>query len=904
LDKYEYKVHADEIRRLVAEGDFAAAMEICDIIDWNRVKSVMMLCTVSDIYKINRRYEDSKNILLLAYDRHPGGRQIVYSLCELSIKLEEYVQAIEYYKEFVRIAPKDTGKFILLYRLYEAQDAGLEDRIDVLKKLKAREYKEKWAYELAYLYHRNGNVTDCIEECDELVLWFGEGKYVKKALELKMLHAALTPEQQAKYSLLSGQPVQTETATETKSFTRVMEHPADIVQQEAAKQQSVLDAPTTEMPGKEIDIHVKTMDVGQYSTLNLQKALAESMREALNAETVTEEQKQEDERRFSTKDLQLFPAGEKYSHEGEKYSHAGEKLSPAEEQFSTKNLQLFPDGEKYSHNEEKPSPAEEQQPAPTADTKKTVQEAFDHTDPDLTQVEAIDLDTRDFLERQTEPDTEEVFFEDRTGSIPPAVELLAEEEKGPALSDAARVMQQMKRDWTGQDETPATQSTGAVSSGPRVVMPEKSGFDHILSQEYDGQISLVVPETEKVTKQITGQMSIADIMAEWEVMKKENEQKRAEDVRRRVLEQTGNMFKDFEISSKNGLFAELDGTADEPEANEAEPEPEKVESSIEDLSVEESPLEESPIKETDMAQSGEVTDGQADIADTEPGEEEPEDQKEPETETKTEEREQKSGPPVKAEEPELRPLTEEEKSLFGQFIQNKSSRRQIVQALDAMSLAAYTGNVIVTGDEGTGTMTLAKNLIREIQLTDRNFSGRVAKIKAAALNKKDVAETLAKLNNGALIIQGAGNLNSDTVQALCKTLDNENSGIIVVLEGTRRSMDRMLAENEEVSGYFNARVDVEALPNDELVSFGKKYAHQMEYSIDDMGTLALHTRISDMQTADHAVTIYEVRDIIDEAIVEADRKSPKHFFDILFGKRYDEEDMIVLREDDFMKNIG
>ena len=199
MDKYEYKVRADEIKSLIAEGEYAEAVKIADAIDWRRVKSVMMLCTISDLYKINRRYEDSRDILLLAYERHTGGRLIVYSLCELSIKLGEYVQALEYYKEFVQLAPKDSGRYILQYKLYEAQEVSLEERIEVLEELKKRDYREKWAYELAYLYHRVGLTSKCVEECDEMFLWFGEGRYVLKGLELKMLHTPLSEEQQVKY---------------------------------------------------------------------------------------------------------------------------------------------------------------------------------------------------------------------------------------------------------------------------------------------------------------------------------------------------------------------------------------------------------------------------------------------------------------------------------------------------------------------------------------------------------------------------------------------------------------------------------------------------------------------------------------------------------------------------------
>lgn len=899
MDKYEYKVRADEIKRLVSEGDYAGAMEICDTIDWNRVKSVMMLCTVSDIYKINRRYEDSKNILLLAYDRHPGGRQIVYSLCELSIKLEEFVQAIEYYKEFVQIAPKDTGKYILLYKLYEAQDAGLEDRIDVLKKLKQREYKEKWAYELAYLYHRNGNVTDCIEECDELILWFGEGKYVMKALELKMLHAPLTPEQQAKYDLWMGK-TSPQKFQDTDSFTRIMDRPADEAyrEQTAAQPVEVSDAET-----KELDIHVKTMDVGQYNTINLQKALAESMKEVLDTG------------------------------------------KPAQE------------------------PEQVQYAVPTQQPE--AEEAFDQTDPTPSVEAEIQEEP---ARRKIDPDTEEIFFEDRTGTLEPVPELPKEQEKA-APSAADLVMQAMKRDWTGelpteevnraqengQMEMPVAEQTVAEpdqTSAPTVVLPttevnrqiepDKSKFDNILSQEYDGQISLVVPESEKIEKQITGQMSIEDIMAEWERMKKENEQKRAEDVRRHVLEQTGNLFKDFEISSKSGLLEQLDGESgtasvvlpgtkelpsdleDLEDIGEESVQEEKVleENVPEQAETEELPEEEESTEIVEIEETEEETEDTAETEEIEEAEEfEEEDSEEPEEADEVEEieevpemteeaaaTEEEAERKVDAEEAdvsetdeveepeqtEARALTDEERELFGQFIQSKGSRRQIVNALDNISLAAYTGNIIVTGDAGVGTMTLAKNLIREVQMTDHNFSGRVAKITASALNKKDIPSTFAKLSNGALIVQSAGNLNKETTKALYKTLNNENQGIIVVLEGTKKSIDRMLEENENLLERFNARIDVEALGDDALVSFGRKYAHQMEYSIDEMGMLALHTRISDMQTMDHAVTIYEVRDIIDEAIEHADRKNVKHFFDILFRKRYDDEDMIILRENDFI----
>ena len=287
MDKYEYKVRADEIKALIAEGEYAEAVKIADTVDWRRVRSIMMLCTISDLYKINRRYQESKEILLLAYEKHPTGRLIVYSLCELAIKMEEYVQAIEYYKEVVQRAPKDTGRYILQYKLYEAQDVSMEERIAVLEEFKKREPREKWVYELAYLYHRIGLTTKCVEECDEMFLWFGEGRYVIKALELKALHQPLSEDQQEKYDRwIAGRSAgAVEEDSVVEDLPEEEDEPDDLSENEEmvyepdeedeAEEEEVLAAPTTELP------EVKTVDVGQYNTINLQMVVAEGMKEVL-----------------------------------------------------------------------------------------------------------------------------------------------------------------------------------------------------------------------------------------------------------------------------------------------------------------------------------------------------------------------------------------------------------------------------------------------------------------------------------------------------------------------------------------------------------------------------------------------------------------------------------------------
>jgi len=975
LDKSEYKLRAEEIKDLISRGEYAQAAEIADTIDWRRVKSVMMLCTISDLYKINRRYEDARDMLLLAYERRPGGRTICYSLCELSIKMEEYVQAIEYYKEFVQVAPKDPGRYILQYKLYEAQDVSLEERIAVLEELKKRDYREKWAYELAYLYHRVGLAARCVEECDELILWFGEGKYVIKAMELKMLHQPLTPEQQEKYDHRFDAPgtqqysqnyaqdpgygqnetydpnqgyvqdgsydqnqgyaqggsydpnqgyaqdgsydpnqgyaqdgsydpnqgyvqdggyepnqgyVQEETYEQVTGDTRVYETVQPVQPQQAPAQPAEDD----------FDIHVKTMDVGQYNTINLQAELAAGLREVLSED------------------------------------HAKETSDSI-----TRSIV-----------------------APMIDPGDSDTESLDY--PEIADV------SEDDLEPETEQmESSEVFFGE-TGEIGdlsqvPQVEteeILPEEPVVARRTDVVPELSEVQK-------TPEVQEIVKEPEAQKVpeapVEPPKELAD-VLAQESDGQISLVMPEAESIEKQITGQMNIEDILAEWERKKKENLEKREEEVRQHVLQQTGAMFTEFEQAVRDGLLEKLEkekaaDTADtvaedttdtdeveeleeiteepateEPveELTEAAPAEEAEQEPVEELPEEDTveELAEEPAYEPEAEEFEEPAEPEAEIYEQE--EIIDEEQAEPEEamddepveeptaeavesvdeETASEEieltaeetpeageaPEQPERPAVERDKAKVRALTREERELYAPFIQSRSAREQLVKAIDNISLAAYTGNVIITGEEGMDTLSLAKNMVREIQATDSNFSGKVAKISGHALNKKDTADTLSKLKNGALIICKASEMNDATANVLHKALQQESQGIVIILEDTKRDIDKFLEKHEKLRECFTARMDVEALSNNTLVAFGKQYAREMEYSIDELGELALHTRIEDMQTIDHVVTVVDVKQIVDEAINHANKKTLKHFFDVLFAKRYDDEDMIILTEKDFV----
>lgn len=924
-------------------------------------------------------------MLLLAYERRPGGRTICYSLCELSIKMEEYVQAIEYYKEFVQVAPKDPGRYILQYKLYEAQDVSLEERIAVLEELKKRDYREKWAYELAYLYHRVGLAARCVEECDELILWFGEGKYVIKAMELKMLHQPLTPEQQEKYDHRFDAPgtqqysqnyaqdpgygqnetydpnqgyvqdgsydpnqgyaqggsydpnqgyaqdgsydpnqgyvqdggyepnqgyVQEETYEQVTGDTRVYETVQPVQPQQAPAQPAEDD----------FDIHVKTMDVGQYNTINLQAELAAGLREVLSEDHAKETSDS------ITRSI-VAPMIDPGDSDTESLDYpeiadvSEDDLEPETEQMESSEVFFGETGEIGDLSQVPQVETEEILPEEPVVARRT------DVVPELSEVQK----TSEVQEIVKEPEVQKVPEASRTQEI----------HEVTASAPAAPVA----------PVTPAAP-----------VEPPKELAD-VLAQESDGQISLVMPEAESIEKQITGQMNIEDILAEWERKKKENLEKREEEVRQHVLQQTGAMFTEFEQAVRDGLLEKLEkekaadtadtvaeDTTDTDEVEELEEITEEpaTEEPVEELTeaapveeAEQEPVEELPEEDTveELAEepayepeAEEFEEPEAEIYEQE--EIVDEEQAEPEEamddepveeptaeavesvdeETASEEieltaeetpeageaPEQPERPAVERDKAKVRALTREERELYAPFIQSRSAREQLVKAIDNISLAAYTGNVIITGEEGMDTLSLAKNMVREIQATDSNFSGKVAKISGHALNKKDTADTLSKLKNGALIICKASEMNDATANVLHKALQQESQGIVIILEDTKRDIDKFLEKHEKLRECFTARMDVEALSNNTLVAFGKQYAREMEYSIDELGELALHTRIEDMQTIDHVVTVVDVKQIVDEAIAHANKKTLKHFFDVLFAKRYDDEDMIILTEKDFV----
>lgn len=991
MDKYEFKLRSEEIDKLMENQKYADAVRLADTIDWKRVKSATTLAKIAELYKINKRFDDCYRILEFAYDRNPSNRNVVYSLCEICIETGDIVEAIEYFKEYASLAPRDPGVYTLRYRIYEAQNVGFEERIELLEELKKKDRLEEWEYELAYLYHRAGFATKCVEECDELILWFGEGPYVVKAMELKMLHEPLTPSQQEKYDRRNEEKIQ--------------------IAAQAARERN-----TGEMDLGD-DFRVKTIDMSKFNTMNLQAELAENLKEYIDDEP---------------KPVQ--PAGE--NREDQKVYH---NTIPADAQ------EVFFADQTADMRYQIPSPQSAAEATPEMEAfKESFAQDYVGVEPPQSMGQLIeDLDEG----------TQEIPVGAVVGTVPTA----------PVVNgDTARVhtrdVQEIHFGDEGEtvaEEIPGQQSFISNTQRMAPVTGNTGAYERLFAQEMDGQISLAnLPQEKVVEKQITGQLNIEDILADWEKLKKEREQKMQEDVRQNVLQQTGQIFTQFDVDSKTGILASLEdpsvldainGSASEtvmkglenhakqvimPGANEeAKPVEEAAEPVVEESVTEEleaapvieelteelieSAAEEIPeveatvvagaldetgvLNQTIVSQftgelsttagamdtviiaesvvadiesaavaaeatvavataedvvemaveetayiAEEVTEVSAEIVEntaediieeTEnevPAEEMTpsiegnfygsvtaaipgaiwkevdgvvEDGGEIQEEAPVEEYNMQDQEDVVSEEDqemaEHKDLTDEEKDLFKPFLYSKKMKAQILDTLEKITLAAYVGNVVITSDSKETSLQLAKLIVSYVRMGDDNFSGNVAKIEAEKLNKKDMSNVFAKLVNGALLIEDAGKLNSQTMRAMLQELNQEANGIIVILMDKKRAMDTLMGRGAVISEFFNARIDVLSMNVDMLVTYGIRYVYDKGYSVDDMGRLALYKRISEMQAGNHTVTIAEVKEIMEDAMYSANKGGLSKMASIIMRKRYDENDMIILKEKDF-----
>lgn len=931
MDKYEYNLRNEEINALITRREFKKAVEIADTIDWTKVRSVKTLCKISDLYKVNRKYNEAKILLEQALNRCPNGKSIVSSLCEVCIKMGDVVSATEYYKLFVQIAPTDNAKFILLYKIYEAQEVSLDERIGVLEELKKRERVEKWCYELAYLYHRVGLASRCVEECDDLILWFSQGKYVKKAMELKMLHQALSPSQEAIYQQMIS-PVERASHVDQT----VVHNAADEVKHED-------------------DALVKTVDVGQYSTINIQKALEESIRDTMG-----------DNPQFKSGNL-VEPEVNAQVYDNTDYINETVD-QPIVEEVEDSTVVLSDPSLHEKHLNEILAPM-------LQDTGEMQEIYIDTATGELELDELTEAESEADIPAEAVKQSESsVSFDTQIynkGDIPSVINQTQTPAAEPASEVPARNLDNAsKEELMNLIDKKVAEAMDAVINGRIPAsgtigggQPPKSMQQH-LTEEADGQISLVVPDEPKIDKQITGQIDIESYLSEWENSKKEKAQRTEEELKARVKEETGNLFSDFEAAARDDILKKLENELNngpsyknaeeeyreylnkvhaEEEAKKAEEESaSKTESEEAKLEAELKKLESKPeneakatelksekaVDETDISEPTEskTADDESEIESEgfvsfEEFASEPIVSKNKNTDTATEEESDKSieteteadtvgassdddktdSQDVSRDEEDntVRQLTSEELALFQGFIQTKKGKTELAKSLDNISLASYTGNVCVIGDSAEEALSLAKNVIQYAKTTDSNFAGKVGKVSGESLNGKDVAATVERMQNGGLIVEKASGMDAETVEELVKTLNQENQGILVILQDGKRELRKLLKDNEKLAEIFNVEIEIEQLSDDALVAYGRQYAEHEEYAIDEMGILALHTRIDEMQTSDHIVTVADVRELVDDAIYHATRFSPKHVLDIILGKRYDEDDMIILKERDF-----
>ncbi len=1303
---------------MIEQEKYTEAVKIADTIDWRRVKSASMLLRISVLYRINRRNEEAREVLMLAYERYPANRSVVYSLCELSIELDDVVSAIEYYKQFVKLAPKDNGVFTLRYRILEAQEASLEERIEILEELKKKDYQEEWAYELAYLYHRVGLSTKCVEECDDIILWFGDGPYVMKAMELKAVHVPLSKSQQEKYETMLNhasdnysddaeaqemyyedeydseniayyQDPYTEESYETTGYDQesydstgydTQNYPDTGYENSGYNEQTYSNEPyettgydtqgytnepyqnngyntqnypneTYETTGYDTQGYTnETYETTGYDTQNYPNETYEmteydtqryanepyqnSGYNTQNYPNETYETTRYDTQGYSSETYEMTGydtqgySNKAYQNENTQYNqetYVGEPYNTTtfpQENYSdygqndyvddgygninytdkNSNTGAFYVEQTYDENgnliENRNdvgngvNPDEtyrnglylyQSNPAPAANSG------------DMSQYNTINLQ-KVVAESMKElfADDEDVFAEDRekynssedvNNIARHTQQYINVQGRDNEVSEGMAYTSSIAQLVTSVSEAAPAPNTGAIRKvyvpgkdarliksdsdieelrdiTEQTVNEEHNRMENNEENVYHNQNFLEV--SGELSAQATGTMNLKDVLAEWERKKTENAKKHQEEIKKRVLTQTGKIFADFDNSLKSGIlgeiqreeeaaqkrsprkdrFLEADVTGDIPQnrtkqvsddtfdveykteqvqhrkeaaavQEEYQPELEntleqplelvvppeeiKTENSVDyplqtnqetwesddeyemesDLSndkeympeelnttylpeqntesstvsiseqntkvgveytqeinvegympeenyeLEDNYLEENDntnIQETntekgayyednneylqaedntdqsegtdnfDMESDSDGYNGTYALEDN-PIENRTEDYnslqeaysydddneyiQEPNTELEieyadygyaeeasgyTQELYQEETYPVSdrngyrpnyqydesqldpedaesiaemakedalktqeikmntadlsslsekivattkkeargAKREELREFTAEEQTLFENFAVTKKIKKQIIFALENMTLAAYTGNVIITGDAGLDTVRMAKNLIKKYQVTDENFSGRLAKITGEKINQRNIKDVFEKLNNGGIIIEKANGMSEEKLYEMTLNLNQENLGIVVIMEDTKKEISKLLQKQAMIADYFNIRIDLMEMDNNALVAYAKNYALALEYSIDELGTLALYTRIANMQSGNHVVTKDEVRDIIDEAIWKSRKSKLKNFVDVLFARRYDNEDMIVLKERDFI----
>lgn len=850
------------MKSLVGQGDYEKAEEIADTINWRKVKNVNSLVLASEIYSHMQRYEDSRDVLLMAYDRSPIGRTIIYRLAELAIHTHNFDEAKDYYEEFVEIAPHDNLKYVLRYELSREQGEPITEQIAILEELKEQEYTEKWAFELAELYHRAGMSDQCIDACDELVLWFGDGIYVEKALELKMLYQPLTPQQEEKYRNITREKIERE---------GVME-----VRQDEDLASGEIVAETVQIP------RVKT-NTEKFNTVNLQKELAKSMQQIMDA---TEKETVSDTMDNIKKMVEDIP-----------YLQMPREETPEERERQEK---------KYGHIE-----TDEEI---DGSLKINFQEMLGEEPGGQMNLNVPD---RAMIERQI------------TGQMSIS-DVLGEWEKTKRAAEAA--MQEAEKRRLEAARKKALKETEEIMDRLKDIVPELEAAHTSfqtgapVEEEAAGQIVANMNQIlqQKIDKVKNTTEDLDEILKQ---KKEETRESREEQLKRKMVQPTKRIpsleefmkrtfFHDDDLLDED--FEEPEKTEDPEDLNEdhmeepvEEPMEEAAEASEELTGESESDEAEAEEPEIDEAETDEVPEEIFEETETVEPDLEGMHQKLEQTlvteyaDGEPDEEEQETPEETEEEVPEEVPkkLTPEIKKLFTYFMPVNGMEEQVAKALFGCSRPLKKGNgfghILIQGIRGSGKTVLATNLIKALQKETGRPNGRIGKIEGKSLNQKDIAMLLRKVAGGCLIIESAGDISRETAVRLSLCLESDASDILLIMEDTKEGLRKALGRDEKFAERFKEKIVIPIFTSDELVAFAKVYANELGYDIDEMATLALYNRISNIQRLDEPTNLTEVKEIVDEAVARAEKVGFKKMFDIITSRRYTEDDYIALREKDF-----
>ena len=865
MDKYEYKLKLDQMKSLTAEGKYEEAAEIADTINWRKIKNINALVKVGEIYEKVGRYDESKDVLLTAYDKSPIGRMIIYRLAEVAIKTKSFDEAKEYYQEFVEIAPHDNLKYVLKYEISKAQGADNGTLIGILEELKEQEYSEEWAYELAYLYHKAGMSEKCIDACDELILWFGDGPYVERALELKMLYQPLTKQQEDKY----------------RTFRQRHDGVVEVRPEDPLESGEIVPEP--------VQIKDVKMSAERFNTQNLQEELQRSMQEIMNATEKEAVNDTMDNIKKLVEDipyLQIPSEKEEVPQEEEVYQHieTDEEIdnslkSNFQEMLVDEDgqMSLYMQGGRVAEPQVSGQMSIEDVLADWEKTKRAAEAA-------LQEAEQRKLESA------------------KARALQEAEELLGRlADVIPMLDSGLTPKDLLDQKYLSKDGQPNDNAVSMVTNMNQFLQQEIDRLSNENAQ-MDEQLAAVgaSPVGDYMANAGVAAEDAAQNVVAAGVQELMAEEELPEIAMPEGLDDIDNQWEDedfeeldAEVPQENVVsFAEYTQEQTRPEmleevdAAEAGTSAEDVEAAIlaetarqmakESVEKEELPKIELP--------------GDLDLGKEETAEEilpaiaEPEAFEVPDTISK---------------------LSKELREIFTYFVPITGMEEQLCQALTGASqhltkgATAGTGNMIIQGGSGSGKTVLATSMIKALQKETGKPNGKIGKIEASVLNQKDVAALLKKVAGGCLIIEKAGDLSRETALKLSLLLEQDTSGVLVIIEDTKHGIQKALSRDDGFAAKFSEKINIPIFTSDELVSFAKSYANELGYTIDEMGVLALYNSISNIEHADRETTLTEVKEIVDKAVAHSEKGGLKKAFSIITSRRYDEDDYIILREKDF-----